>query len=217
MNTRHTKSTGRRLAPWAAICAIALSGCHPDMWNQPRYTSLQPSDFWSDGAASRPIPEGTVEFMQPRTDDHYFTGKIDGDFATEFPEEILVDAALLDRGQRQYEIFCTPCHGVTGMGNGMIVQRGFKLPPSYHEDRLKAMPIGYYFDVMSNGFGTMYGYASRVTVEDRWAIAAYVRVLQLTQSPADQLSAEDQQHVQEGFHPGAAEEAHEESAHHDEH
>ena len=215
MNTRHKTHLGARLLG-AALCVVALAGCHQDMWNQPKYTPLQPSDFFADGAASRPIPEGTVEFMQPRTDDHFYLAKnAEGEFVTEFPASITVDAALLDRGQRQYEIFCSPCHGYTGEGNGMITKRGFKNPPSYHEDRLKAMPIGYFFDVMSNGFGTMYGYKSRIHTEDRWAIAAYVRALQLTQTPVDELSAEDQEHVAAGYNPHAVAEPEGHGAHED--
>lgn len=215
MTKHNTTIAKRRWAPWAIMCALALAGCHQDMWNQPRYTPLQPSVFFADGAASRPIPEGTVEFMQPRTDEHYYQGKIDGEFAAGFPEQVTVDSALLDRGQNRFQIYCAPCHGLTGMGDGMIPQRGFKNPPAYHEDRLKAMPNGYFFDVMTNGFGVMYSYSNRVNVADRWAIVAYIRALQLTQTPADELSDEQQEYVEQGYSPTAP--AAEESASQDEH
>jgi len=177
------------------VCLLFLAGCHQDMWNQPRYTALQPSGIFENGMSSRPIPEGTVEFGKPRLDEHYYTGKIDGEFAAGLPPQIELNDELLNRGQLKFGIYCAPCHGLTGMGDGMIVQRGMKQPPSYHIDRLKAMPVGYFFDVMTNGFGQMYSYASRVTVEDRWAIAAYTRALQLTQAPFDQLPEEAQEKV----------------------
>jgi mono/diheme cytochrome c family protein len=107
------------------------------------------------------------------------------------------NASLLDRGQERFNIFCSPCHDQTGSGNGMIVQRGLKQPPTFHQDRLRDMPIGYYFDTITNGFGAMYSYASRIPVKDRWAIAAYVRALQLSQQVNyDQLPEEDRRHLQ---------------------
>lgn len=181
----------------AALLAAALGGCHQDMWNQPRYTALQPSALFDDGAASRPIPAGTVAFNDPRTDDHFYTGKVNGEFATEFPEQVTVDMDLLQRGQEQFRIYCALCHGMSGTGNGMIVERGFKQPTSYHDIRLKSSPPGYLFDVITNGFGTMYSYASRVAPEDRWAIVAYIRALQLSHQPYTEMTNEQRNLVDE--------------------
>jgi mono/diheme cytochrome c family protein len=116
---------------------------------------------------------------QLREDEHLFAGKIDGQLTDVFP--MPVTAAVMARGQERYNVFCSPCHGRTGSGNGMVVQRGFRAPPSYHEERLRNAPVGYYFDVMTNGFGAMQDYASQIPVADRWAIAAYIRALQLSQ------------------------------------
>jgi cytochrome c553 len=102
-----------------------------------------------------------------------------GNFRPGIPFEVTLD--VLERGRERFDIFCAQCHGRTGQGNGMIVQRGMKVPPSFHEPRLKAMPEGYYFDVITNGFGVMYPYATRIEPRDRWAITAYVRALQLSE------------------------------------
>jgi len=163
----------------AAAC-VALVGCRQDMHDAPSYDPLQGTNFFANGAASRPLVANTVARGQLRADEHLYTGKINGQVATEFP--MPVTKAVLDRGQERFNVYCSPCHGRTGEGNGMIVQRGFRQPPSYHDERLRNAPVGYFFDVMTNGFGAMQDYSAQVTVPDRWAIAAYIRVLQVSRS-----------------------------------
>ena len=161
------------------VLAAGLLGCRQDMFNQPKVRPLQASTFFADGRASRPLPEDTVARGDLRADDLLSSGRVGGVVADAFP--FPVTAAVLDRGQERFDIFCSPCHGRLGDGNGMIVQRGFKPPPSFHSDRLRQAPAGHFFEVMTDGFGVMYDYRSRVTPEDRWAIAAYIRALQLSQ------------------------------------
>lgn len=156
-----------------------LEQLRQEMYNQAKYEPLEKSDFFADGRASRPWIEGTVARGHLRTDVHLYTGKVNGEFATTFPFEIT--AEVLNRGEERYNIFCSPCHGALGDGRGMVVRRGLKQPTSYHIDRLRAETPGYFFDVMTNGFGVMYSYASRIKPEDRWAIAAYIRALQMSQ------------------------------------
>ena len=163
----------------AATCVV-LAGCRQDMHDAPSYDPLQATNFFANGAASRPLVPNTVARGQLRADEHLYTGKINGQVATEFP--MPVTKAVLDRGQERFNVYCSPCHGRTGEGNGMIVQRGFRQPPSYHDERLRNAPVGYFFDVMTNGFGAMQDYSAQVTVPDRWAIAAYIRVLQVSRS-----------------------------------
>ena len=178
-----------RLCALAALLAVAGLGCRQDMHDQPKYKPYRQSEFFSDGRAMRPFVAGTVARGTLREATPYNTGKIGEDFTTEFP--VAVTADLLERGRGEFQVFCSPCHGRTGMGDGMIVQRGFKRPISYHVDRLRQMPIGYFFDVITNGYGAMSDYASQVPVADRWAIAAYVRTLQLSQyAPAAEVPAD---------------------------
>lgn len=160
------------------LAAVALAGCRQDMHDAPSYDPLQQTDFFPDGAASRALVANTVARGQLREDEHLYTGKVGGQPATEFP--FPVTAEVMARGQERFNVYCAPCHGRTGEGNGMIVQRGFRAPPSYHEERLRNAPVGYFFDVMTNGFGAMQDYAAQVSVTDRWAIAAYIRALQLS-------------------------------------
>jgi mono/diheme cytochrome c family protein len=159
--------------------AVALAGCRQDMHDAPSYDPLQATTFFANGAASRMLVANTVPRGLLREDTHLNEGKVDGQLATTFP--MPVTAEVMARGQERFNVFCSPCHGRTGSGNGMVVQRGFRAPPSYHEDRLRNAPVGYFFDVMTNGFGAMQDYASQVPVADRWAIAAYIRALQLSQ------------------------------------
>jgi cytochrome c553 len=168
-----------------ALVALGL-GCRQDMHDQPKYKPYRQSEFFADGRAMRPFVPGTVARGTLREDTPYYTGQSDDDFVTEIP--VAVTAEMLERGRTGFEVFCAPCHGRTGMGDGMIVQRGFKRPSSYHVDRLRQIPIGYYYDVIANGFGAMSDYAAQVPVEDRWAIAAYIRALQLSQhAPAAEV------------------------------
>ena len=163
----------------ASVALLLLAGCREDMQNQPYYRPLRENDFYADKRSARPLVEGTVARGYLRADTYFYTGKIgsnDGDYMP-FP----VTADVMARGQQRYNIYCTPCHSEVGDGNGMIVQRGYKRPPSYHSERLRKAPIGYFFDVMTNGFGAMPDYAEQITPRDRWAIAAYIRALQLSQ------------------------------------
>jgi mono/diheme cytochrome c family protein len=158
---------------------LALAGCRSDMQNQPYYRPLEENTFYADKRSARPLVAGTVARGHLDADTYFYTGKIggnDGDYMP-FP----VTAEVLERGQQRFNIYCSPCHGETGYGNGMVVQRGYKHPPSYHIDRLRRKPIGYFFDVMSNGFGVMPSYGEQVPPADRWAIASYIRALQLSQ------------------------------------
>ncbi len=163
-----------------ALCVIAATACRQDMHDQPRFEPLEGSTFFQDGRASRPLVEGTVARGQLHLDEHLYTGKVVGEFAKTFPFEISKE--VLERGQQRYNIYCSPCHDKVGGGQGMIVQRGFRPPPSYHIDRLRDAPPGYFFDVITNGFGAMYSYSDRISPKDRWAIIAYIRVLQLSQN-----------------------------------
>ena len=167
-----------RLAVLLALVA-AGAGCRQDMHDAPRYDPLEKSTFFTDGQASRPLVANTVPRGGLREDRHLYEGIVDGKPADTFP--MPVTAAVLQRGQERFNVFCAPCHARTGEGNGVIVQRGFRQPPSYHEDRLRNAPVGYFFDVMTHGFGAMQDYAAQLPVADRWAVAAYIRALQLSQ------------------------------------
>jgi len=182
---------GRRLGLVLVCLAMTAVGCRQDMHDQAKYEPLEASTFFEDGAASRPFPPHTVARGQLHDDRAFYTGYVaDRVWVEELP--VPLTAELLARGQERFGIYCTPCHDRTGSGRGMIVQRGFKQPPSYHEERLRQMPIGYFFDVMTNGFGAMSSYAAQIKPEDRWAIAAYVRVLQRSQySPVNELEPVD--------------------------
>jgi mono/diheme cytochrome c family protein len=171
-------------AAWVITAGLALGslaslGCRQDMHDQPRYKPLGNSDFFPDGRASRPLVPGTVARGFLREDARLHAGKDAAGFLAEFPLE--VDLALVQRGRERFDIYCSPCHGRTGAGAGMVVQRGYRRPPSLHIDRLREARPGYFFDVITNGFGIMPDYAAQVPVRDRWAIVAYVRALQLSQ------------------------------------
>lgn len=169
---------------------MATVACRQDMHDQPRYKPLAASTFFADGRSGRPQVEGTIARGYLRLDQARYTGKIGDADIEEFP--IPITRADLARGQQRFNIYCTPCHGRLGDGNGMVVLRGFRQPPSYYIDRLRQAPVGHFFDVVSNGFGAMASYATRVTPDDRWRIIAYIRALQLSESgnvnevPADQ-------------------------------
>jgi mono/diheme cytochrome c family protein len=170
------------------VCG-ALAGCRQDMHDAPRYEPLEASTFFRDGRGSRTLVANTVARGTLREDEHLYAGKIDGQLTDMFP--MPVTAEVMARGRERFNVFCSPCHGRTGQGNGMVVQRGFRAPPSYHEERLRNAPAGYFFDVMTHGFGAMPDYAAQVPVEDRWAIAAYIRALQFSQrATIDDVPAE---------------------------
>jgi mono/diheme cytochrome c family protein len=151
------------------------------MENQPRYEPLERSEFFPDQRASRPVVEGSVPRSAPSELSFFETGIDDeGNYVDAFPAPVTLE--MLERGRERYDIYCSPCHGYSGYGDGMIVQRGFSPPPSLHTDRLRESPPGYYVSVIKEGFGQMYAYGSRVPAEDRWAIAAYMKALQLSQN-----------------------------------
>ena len=162
-----------------AICVL-LFGCRQKMSNQPRYDPLEASDFFSDGMASRPRVPGTVARGDLSSDPFFDTGKMNGQIGDGFP--FAVTAAVVDRGQERFNIYCSECHGRLGNGNGMIPSRGFRHPPSFHSDILRKQPTGHFFDVMTNGFGAMPPYGTMIPPRDRWAIVAYIRALQLSQN-----------------------------------
>jgi mono/diheme cytochrome c family protein len=156
---------------------LLLAGCSlkQDMALQPKNRPLSPSDFFTDGRSERPLVENTVPRGSVETD-ALFVAKD----SNSFPLPVTQD--LLERGEGRYKIFCTPCHGLQGDGKGMISMRGMKHPPTFHENRLRQSPNGYFYDVITNGFGAMYGYSAQIPPRDRWAIVAYVRALQLSRN-----------------------------------
>jgi len=168
-----------RAAVVIALAALA-AGCRQDMHDGPRYNPLQQSDFYQDKRASRPLVEGTVPRGFLRDNDALQTGIVGGLPVDRIP--VPVTRVVIERGRDRFNIYCAPCHGQTGEGNGMIVQRGYKKPTSLHDPRLRGVQAGYFFDVMSRGFGQMPDYAAQVDVHDRWAVVAYIRALQLSQN-----------------------------------
>lgn len=178
--------------PILLFSAILLfAGCDNDMKNQPKYEPLEESAFFEDGRASREPVAGTVARDHLEEDDLLYRGIENGKPANRYPFEI--NQARLRRGQERFNIFCAVCHDRLGYGNGMVVQRGFTKPSSFHTERLRNVPAGYFFQVITNGFGAMSSYASQIKAEDRWAIAAYIRTLQYSQNvPLDELSTEEQ-------------------------
>lgn len=184
-----------------AFCILTFAfttACRYDMQDQPRLLVYKSSDWFPDGRASREAPEGTVARGHLRENKALYTGKVENatgtaqtnaagqqitfpDSVTEFP--MAVTQEVLDRGEERYKVFCSVCHGAFGNGDGMIVRRGFPKPPSYNDDRLRNAPVGHFYDVATNGWGKMNGYAAQISVSDRWAIVAYIRALQLSQNP----------------------------------
>jgi mono/diheme cytochrome c family protein len=193
------------LALTMVVAAVAAAGCQQEMANQPRYDTFQPSAAFDDGMSARsPVP-GTVARGQLQLDEPFFTGKEGGKPITTLPPQALAGRTmeqLLARGRQRYSIFCSQCHGQVGGGIGgakeyeslvgMVVLRGFPSPPTFHQERLRQAPVGYFFDVITNGFGRMPAHGFLVPPKDRWAIAAYIRALQLSQNaPADKLPTDE--------------------------
>jgi mono/diheme cytochrome c family protein len=176
---------------FAAASMAVLAGCRQDMHNQPKFIPLRSSEFYSDRRSARyPVP-GTIPQLDDKTVDkeqldpnsYFLSGKHGNTYGNELPgTDQQAVAAVLARGQERYNIYCQPCHSELGDGNGMIVQRGFKRPPSFHVQRLRNAPLGWFYDVISNGFGGMPDYSAQIKPADRWAIAAYIRALQLSQN-----------------------------------
>jgi mono/diheme cytochrome c family protein len=170
----------RNLSPYGLLALCLCAGCRQDMHDQPRFKPLAKSDFYADLRSARPPVEGTVARGQLHEDTYFYTGKIGTSPGDYMP--FAVNQDVLARGRERFDIYCSPCHSRLGDGNGMIPQRGFRAPPSYHTERLRKAPLGYFFDVMTNGFGAMPEYASQIPPRDRWAIVAYIRALQLSQN-----------------------------------
>jgi hypothetical protein len=191
-----TRQPVRRLSiVFVAAGFFMLAGCdhlHQDMGNQPKNLPLSPSDFFADGRSERMPVENTVSRDSMDNDQLMVTKD-----SNNFP--MPVNQGLLERGQERYRIFCSPCHGIQGDGNGMVVLRGMKRPPTFHQDRLRQSPNGYVYDVVTNGFGQMYSYSAQIPPRDRWAIVSYVRALQLSRNAkvAD-LPAEDSDKLNSG-------------------
>ncbi len=207
------KSVARFFVFAFCLFTFALSACRYDMQDQPRYKALKKSDFFSDGRAMRDLPEGTVSRGNLRENKAFYTGKKENAGAasapaaavaptmdasgntvvTSFPDDIEefpvpVSKELVDRGEQRYRVFCIVCHGPVGSGDGMVVRRGYPKPSTYHDDRLRNAPVGHFYDVITNGWGKMNGYAAQIPPADRWAIVAYIRTLQISQNPNGNMS-----------------------------
>jgi mono/diheme cytochrome c family protein len=172
------------------LLLLLTAACRQDMQDQPKYKPLGVSRFFADGRMARPIPAGTIARDELNNTDSFHTGSENGAFLDTIP--LKVDSKLLHRGQQRFDIYCSPCHGYTGDGNGMVAQRGLKIPADLHTDRLRSVPPGYIYQVIKNGYGAMGDYGDQIPVNDRWAIVAYVKALQLSRDatvndvPADQ-------------------------------
>ncbi len=162
------------------LILATLAACRQDMHDQPKYKPLAESTFFADQRASRPIPANTVSRTEGNTNDVFHTGSVNGDFAPEIPLPITTE--FLNRGHERYDIFCTPCHSRLGDGNGMVAQRGYRMPQNLNSDRIRQAPPGYIFQVISNGYGGMPDYKDQIAISDRWAIVAYIRALELSRA-----------------------------------
>src|SRR5689334_23502834 len=165
---------------WLVVVALLALGCRQKMSNQPKYDPLEPSDFFADGMSARPRVPGTVARGELDITSFVATGKINGQDGDGFPMPVTPE--VMNRGEERFNIYCSECHGKLGDGNGMIPSRGYRRPPSYHTEALRKAPTGHFFDVMTNGFGAMPPIGKMITPQDRWAIVAYIRALQLSQS-----------------------------------
>ncbi|HET7697281.1 MAG TPA: cytochrome c [Vicinamibacterales bacterium] len=180
------------LAAALLIAGASVAGCRQDMHNTPVGQPLRESLFVKNVSTSRAPVEGTVARGTLQDDAAFFTGKEGGAPVNALP--FALTAEVLDRGEQRFNIYCSPCHGVSGRGDGMIVRRGYRQPPSFHIDRLQQAPLGHFFDTMTNGFGAMPDYRAQIMPRDRWAIAAYVRALQLSQhATAADIPADERQ------------------------
>lgn len=191
------------------LSGVALAGCRQDMHDTPRYEAFEENDFFADKRAMRPFVEGTVARGMLRDNDLFYTASADGvELTQSLPPEVVVDQALLERGQERYNIYCAPCHSPLGDGNGMVVQRGYKRAASFHDQRLREERVGYFYDVITNGFGQMPNYAAQIAPGDRWAIVAYLRALQLSQgATVDDVPPSERQSLENGVTstaPGAS-------------
>jgi Cytochrome C oxidase, cbb3-type, subunit III len=173
------------LAGAATLAALAMAGCRQDMHDQPKFVPQRGTDFYPDGRSVRPQVENTVARGQLHEDAYFYTGMQNGKEGDAMPFPVTMD--VLERGQERYNVYCTPCHSRVGNGAGMIVMRGYRPAGNFHTARLVAAPLGHFFSVMTNGFGAMPDYAAQLTPEDRWAVVAYIKALQLSQAakPSD--------------------------------
>ncbi|HLI75519.1 MAG TPA: cytochrome c [Acidobacteriaceae bacterium] len=180
-----------------AAAAFSATGCRQDMHNQPKFYPQRSTSFYSDGRSVRPQVENTVARNQLHQNAYFYTGLVDGKEGDGMPLPVTME--LLQRGQERYNIFCTPCHSRVGNGAGMIVQRGYRPAGNFHTDRLRNAPLGHFYSVIANGYGAMPEYASQIATEDRWAIVAYIRALQLSQAakPADVPAGQHPQDLHE--------------------
>lgn len=208
MPTGNDSRTAARPARGTAVLAGALAslvlvaaGCRRDMYDQPKYEAYDASTFFKDGSSSRQQIEGTVARGDLEADSLYYTGKVDGKDSTEFP--FAIDRETLELGRERYLIFCSPCHGRAGDGRGMVVRRGFSPPPTFHGEYLRNKPVGHLFSVITHGYGAMYSYASRIPVQDRWAITAYIRALQYSrEAKLEDLTPDERQKLANPPAPG---------------
>ncbi len=166
----------------AALSLTLAASCRQDMHDQPRFEPMEANDFFEDGRASRPEVWGTVARGELRADAHFYEGKLNGELAATLP--FPVTREVVERGRQRFDIYCSPCHGRLGDGKGTVAQRGFEDPPptSYHIERLRTAPMGHFYDVITNGSGRMFSFNDRVKPRDRWAIASYIRALQVSQA-----------------------------------
>lgn len=184
-----------------ALALLVLGGCRQDMHDQRRYEPYEASDFFGDGRSIRPLVDGTVARGHLNEDEGFHTGREGANFVSDLPME--VDAAVLARGQERFNIYCSPCHDRVGHGRGMIVQRGYKQPQTFHSDRVRSLPAGYFVNAITNGFGVMPSYAQQVPPKDRWAIAAYIQALQFSQHASlDHVPAAERASLDEPAKPG---------------
>ncbi len=188
------------MSPREILLLLAIimlcAACRRDMMDQPKAKTFSESSFFKDGTNARPLPPNTVPRGEVHQDQAFYTGLTNGVYVTQLPMKLT--PRLLGRGRERYNAFCAECHGRLGDGRGMVVQRGFPQPPSYHLDRLRNAPLGHFFDVTTNGYGAMASYATQVEPQDRWAIAAYIRALQLSQNAKrSDLPADDQNKLEQ--------------------
>ena len=189
----------RAVAGPVGFCLLFSASCTQEMSREPRYNPLQKSAFFEDGRSARPLVDGTVARGHLDADDLLYRGRVNSSFADEFP--FPVTRAVLERGRERHDIFCSPCHGRVGDGRGMIAMRGFRPFSSYHTDRLRRSPAGYLFEVITHGKGAQSGFASEIPPEDRWAIVAYIRALQLSQrASVAELPPEDRRRLEASAH-----------------
>jgi hypothetical protein len=194
----------------AMAAMLVLAGCRQDMHDQPKFFPQRGTEFYADGRSARPQVENTVARGQMHDDAYFYTGMTNGAEGNTYPFPVTLD--VLERGQERFNVYCTPCHSRVGNGAGMIVQRGYRPAGNFHTERLRNAPLGHFFAVMSNGYGAMPDYAAQLTPEDRWAVVAYIKALQLSQNAnAADLGGQQTRQLseivdKEGLQPGFAEE-----------